>query len=167
MKHNRVIVINGFPGSGKDTFVEFIQDHHPAEIFNIHSSDYIKKVAKEKFNWDGIKDEKGRKLLAELMNVSQEYNDGIFQQNKEEIKDLLVLHYAGFIHVREKEEIFKYVEEFETLTVLVERSSSEENVPDNNADKNVLDMEYDIYIYNDGTLLGLEELAKGFIKDYM
>ena len=102
----RIVIINGMGGSGKDTFVEFCAKH--TKIMNISSVDKVKEAAKILVGWNGIKDEKSRKLLVDLKRISIEYNDYptkyILEENKKFLtNDADIL----FIHIREISEIQK------------------------------------------------------------
>lgn len=157
----KIFIINGVGGSGKDTFVDFIINNCKKYIINVTSSDEIKRVAKI-LGWNCKKDEKGRKFLSELMQLVRDYNDGIFNYWCEFIGNNSNKNNILFLHVREPNEIIKYVKKFNCKTILVERQNIK--VPDNISDKGVMDYNYDIIIENSLGLKNLEELAIKFIK---
>lgn len=99
MKYPIVFIINGYPGSGKDTFVNMVTEYgvhyNKYEKFKgslnqgyltINSStvDIIKKVAKE-LGWNGEKTPEARKFLADLKKLSVDFNDF---PNKKLISDI-------------------------------------------------------------------------------
>lgn len=59
--------------------------------------------------------------------------------------------------VREPEEIQRYVDYLDAITVLVDRNG---HIPNNHADQNVYDFDYDVIIHNDDTLEDLDIVAK-------
>ena len=67
-----VIVINGSGGAGKDTLCDMAAKHF--ETVNVSSIDPIKRIAREN-GWNGEKDLKSRKFLADLKQLFTEYND--------------------------------------------------------------------------------------------
>ena len=67
-----VMVINGAGGVGKDTLCEFAMKHF--KVMNISSITPIKELA-ALAGWDGKKDDKSRKFLSDLKQLSVEYND--------------------------------------------------------------------------------------------
>lgn len=166
-----VFVINGVGGAGKDEFIKYVKEKVGEDdaIANISTSDGYKIIARDEFGWDRKKDDKGRRLLAELMRVSREYNDGVFENTKSRIIKYLKGSSTKcvFVHVREPEEIKKYVGYFgdRTKTILVKRDNI--ITPDNDSDKGVFDYEYDIVIENNSTLKGLSRIASYFVKKYL
>lgn len=62
----QVIMISGKSASGKDTFANFLRENLEAEnkkVLIIHFADLVKTFAKQYYNWNGEKDEEGRRLL--------------------------------------------------------------------------------------------------------
>ena len=89
-KYPIVFIINGYPGSGKDTFVEkiskvgndtnFCNSHFFKCLqkgfgtINTSTIDPIKNVAKN-LGWKGEKTPEARKFLSEMKRIVTEYND--------------------------------------------------------------------------------------------
>jgi hypothetical protein len=68
-----IVLISGYAGSGKDTFAGFLIKHlSGAQKYAF--ADPIKEIARKYFEWDGIKDERGRKLLIEIGAAGMEEN---------------------------------------------------------------------------------------------
>lgn len=158
----QVIIINGTGGSGKDTFVEFCAKF--AKVTNISSVDKVKEAAQILVGWNGEKDEKSRKLLVDLKQLSIDYNDYpakyINKQyetfKKSESKYL-------FIHIREINEIEKIKALLNAKTLLV-RNPRVALITSNNSDGNVYNYNYDYIIENDGSLEDLKQKAKEFVS---
>lgn len=158
----QVIIINGTGGSGKDTFVEFCSEF--TKVTNISSVDKVKEAAKALVNWNGEKDEKSRKLLVDLKQLSIEYNDYPTQYIKEKYEEFMNSDSKYlFIHIREINEIekIKKILNAKTLLILNPRVAI---ITSNTSDGNVLNYNYDFTIKNDGTLEDLKQKAKKFVE---
>lgn len=61
-----VINVSGKAGSGKDTFADMLKtelEQKGYKVCRVNYADYLKYILTKFFNWDGQKDEKGRKML--------------------------------------------------------------------------------------------------------
>ncbi len=158
-----VIIINGKGGVGKDTLCNFVAKHYDTR--NISSITPILKIAKAG-NWDGNKDDKSRKLLSDLKHLFTNYNDLSFNYLKSQTEEFLVTEEEVlFVHMREPEEISKYLKYVTSQgltckTLLIERSSFEFKTYGNDADDMVGCYQYDFTYHND---LPLAEAEKDFI----
>lgn len=172
----RVVIINGRGGSGKDTVCEMAQDMiGVGYCCSISTVDIIKDWAEMMFTmssglgWDGKKDEKGRRLLADLKDAWQRYDEG---PRKHVIKKA---EYMGrlwgekgllFIHSREPEdikELLKSLANYNPVTLLVKNP----NIGDhgNHADDNAEDYgDYDYIISNSGSLQELRSKVRDFLE---
>lgn len=160
----KVIVINGSGGVGKDTFVEFCREF--TGVKNISSVDKVKEAAKVLVNWDGNKDEKSRKLLVDLKQLSIDYNNYPMTYIKDQIEEFKNDENQNlmFIHIREISEIEKVKNEFDVKTLLI-TSNRVEKITSNTSDANVDKYKYDYYISNDGTLDEFKIKAKQFVME--
>ena len=159
--NKQVIIINGTGGSGKDTFVRFCSEF--AKVTNISSVDKVKEAAKILVGWNGEKNEKARKILVDLKQLSIKYNDYPTKYIQEQYKifEKSDSQYL-FIHIREIEEIekIKKLLNAKTLLVLNPRVAL---ITSNSSDANVYKYEYDYKIENSGSLEDLKQKAKEFI----
>lgn len=154
----KIIVINGGAGIGKDAFVKNFSKYRKTKNFD--SVGKIKELARS-FGWDGLKDEKGRKLLSDLKIVTTAYNDfsygevckaiAEFESSDEEVM---------FIHIREPQEIDRVVKNFGAKSLIL-RNSDVKRVTTNSADANVENYKYD-YEISDLTFKNNEKKAKDF-----
>lgn len=78
----KIIVINGLPKSGKDTFASFASKY--ATTTNFSSVDFVKEVAKFA-GWNGVKDLKARLFLSKLKELLADYDDIPYKKIAEEI----------------------------------------------------------------------------------
>lgn len=160
----RIVVINGLPRSGKDTFAQLASKY--AVTTNFSSVDFVKEVAKFA-GWGGEKTPESRLFLSELKNLLTKYADIPYNKTVEEIdwffgqpeQELL------FIHIREPKEIARLVRTFGAVTVLVKRPENQQ-VISNDSDKYVESYNYDFVLNNDGDIDSLDKKAKGFV-DYL
>ena len=156
-----VIVINGSGGVGKDTLCDFAAECY--KVKNISSITPIKEIAKS-CGWDGRKDDKSRKFLSDLKLLCVEYNDYPTKWAIAEYESFLETdEEVMFVHVREPEEIAKFVSATNGVakTLLIrggERMKKE--CYGNVSDDGVENYSYDRYFLNDGTL---EQAREGFL----
>ena len=180
----KVVIINGKPQSGKDTFCRFAQgccdDDESANTLIISSVDPLKKMLTQ-LGWDGTKTYEIRDILMCMKRLWVQNQDGptMFLFN-----NILEFHktYTGednivFVHIREPEEIKKLVNALtgfesmgiDVISLLVIRESGEDtpNQPagTRRSDDEALinSYEYDVTINNDGDLIKLQELAAEFV----
>ncbi len=158
-------VINGSGGAGKDTLCELAAKHF--KTVNVSSIDPIKKIAREN-GWNGEKDLKSRKFLADLKQVFSEYNDLPTVYTIEKYKEFLDSDAElFFVHIREGEQIAHFIDEAKKVgtapkTLLI-RSKRCEAVYGNASDDDVENYAYDYYYYNDTTL----EEAEGAFCEFL
>ena len=160
-------ILNGTACSGKDLFVQIVSDYlseqtPPIQVKNISSVDNIKKAA-ELLGWDGVKNEKGRKFLSDLKDISTALYDAPMKY----MESYLTPHWnkcVKFFHIREPFEITKFVTKYPaTKTILIKRKNVVEY--DNHADAKVEDYDYDYIIYNYGTLEEYKEIVEKFCEE--
>ena len=162
--NKKIIIINGSGGVGKDTFVEFCGGF--TGVKNISSVDKVKEAAKILVGWNGEKDEKTRKLLSDLKQISIDYNNFPLVYIKNQVNDFLDNSFENimFIHIREIEEIEKVKSVVGAKTLLI-TNNRVEKIKTNKSDANVENYKYDFYIDNNGTLDELKEKAKKFVME--
>ena len=166
----KVIVINGYSRSGKDSFVDAVRKKIP-KCYQ-HSTIDTVRYALEEYGMlpYGKKGEAERKFLQTVKKAWIEYNDG---PTKEVIKHVLNLEkqylFANnvdrillFVHVREATEIYKLVQFFEDncITVKVTRP----NIKPQSGDEEVHKRHYDYEVYNDADIDDLDTLADYFLE---
>ena len=156
------IVINGAGGVGKDTLCELAAKHF--KVKNISSITPIKEIA-SLCGWDGTKDNKARKFLSDLKKLCVEFNDYPTVWAKCEYDEFLRSEAEiMFVHIREPEEIKKFVDATggAARTLLVrggKRMSCEKY--GNVSDDGVENYSYDFYFMNDSTL---EDAERNFVN---
>ena len=156
------IVINGAGGVGKDTLCELAAKHF--KVKNISSITPIKEVA-ALCGWDGTKDNKARKFLSDLKNLCVEYNNYPTLWAKGRYDEFLVSDdEIMFDHIREAEEIKKFVEATggaaKTLLVRGGKRMSNEKYG-NVSDDEVENYSYDYYFLNENTL---DDAERDFVQ---
>ena len=97
----RIVIINGKGGVGKDTLCDVIAKKYIVK--NVSSITPIKEIARIG-GWQGGKENKDRKFLADLKNLFVEYNDLPFVYLKKEMESFLqAKEEILFVHIREIE----------------------------------------------------------------
>lgn len=148
-----VIVINGKGGVGKDALCASLAERY--KVKNISAITPIKEIASQ-YGWNGEKDDRSRRFLSELKRIFADYNDLPTRYLVDEYKSFLESDGEFLcVHIREKEEIEKFISAVTTpvITLLVTRRAVEENhVYGNASDDDVDKFEYDFTYANDAPL---------------
>lgn len=158
----KIVIINGNGGVGKDTFVSFCARHK--NVKKCSTVDKIKEAAKV-LGWNNaMKSEVDRKFLADLKTLSTNYNDFPFTCLKNAIEEFKnddneVL----FLFIREIDEIKRMKEYISCKTLLITNSNTK-FIDSNEADKNVLNYEYDYVVENSLDEKELDNKAQEFLK---
>ena len=161
------IVINGMGGVGKDTLCRFAAGRYPTR--NVSSITPIKELA-ERCGWKGEKTDRARKFLSDLKALTVAYNDyptlylaGEYRAFLESDEQLM------FVHIREPEEIAKFVNATDgaAVTLLIRGGSrfDRKGVRYGNAsDDGVENYPYDYVFVNDKPLAETEGAFLGFLE---
>jgi hypothetical protein len=156
-----VFVINGAGGVGKDTLCDLAAKHF--KVYNKSTIMPIKDIA-AMCGWDGSKDARSRKFLADLKQLTVAYNDyptnWIFERYREFLSGEEQLM---FVHIREGAEIAKFVEATEgaAKTLLIRGGSRmTKSSYGNRSDDDVENYAYDYYFVNDKSK---EESERGMV----
>lgn len=156
-----VLIVNGKPRAGKDTFVEILNDFIPTYKYSMIEK--VKSMALD-CGYKASKDEKDRKFLYELKKLTDEYSDMSMRDVKDRVWEFAAHNIKELIMVidaRDPKDIEHLAYITGGFTVFIDN----ENVPaitSNEADANVDNYEYDFYIKNDGTLKDFEENVYNF-----
>ena len=161
MKGKLIIIVNGKPRAGKDTFALLLNKCEPVYKYSI--IDKVKAIALD-CGWKGGKTEKDRKFLSDLKKLTTDYsdmsyNDVIDKATEfycDEIKERILL-----IDMREAEDIDRAKYDMNAITVFI-KNDNVEAVTSNEADANVENYEYDYYIENNGTIKDFEANIRAF-----
>ena len=157
MEKKTVIVINGRSRVGKDTLCEIAG--HTFKVRNVSSITPVKEIALL-YGWDGVKDERGRKLLIALKKAFTEYNDMPMQYLRDQYNDFKRSdEEIMFVHIREPQEIERFRKIIPCTTLLIKRESAEVFALGN--DNDTSNYMYDVVFENNKPL---EESGADFIK---
>lgn len=163
-----IFVINGSPESGKTTFEHYVQTLVTWWRCHIFSTiDPIKVILEKECDWNGEKTPEARKALSELKKTLDEFCDFSINKTKENIAAIqhtLKEPNIIFIDCREPHNIKRLCEELGAKSLIIRRESAENKETSNGSDANVLNYNYDIEIWNNGTKEDLLEEAIKFIK---
>ncbi len=156
-----IIIINGSGGVGKDTLCDIVGKHY--STMNVSSIDPIKEIA-SKNGWNGKKDPKSRKFLADLKKIFVDYNDlpqkYLFERYNEFLaNDKQIL----FVHIREPEEIQKFKEKLNSqcITLLIRGRKTMIGSWNNSSDDDVENYNYNYYYENSKSL---EDMESDFLE---
>ena len=169
---SKIVVMNGMPMSGKSQFVEYCLEELGKYGDEVSTVDFVKEIALSA-GWDGEKRPRDRKFLSDLKDLLTEWGDVPYKkiiEARDEFENVLGFYGLNpkkgvlFTHCREPQEIQKFKDRDNAITVLIRRASVENNNQSNHADANVFEYNYDYVIENNGTLDELKEKAKGFLE---
>lgn len=159
-----IIIINGFGGVGKDSFINSLRPYY--KVTNISFVDKIKESASI-LGWNSGKTEEDRLFLHKLLLLSIVYNDSPYEHVKKSIsyfrKDTPYDCKLMFIHIREPEAIDRVKKDFGCTTLLI-TNINKPRILSNMEDTNVENYTYDHVIHNDGDLDNLKQQAQEFIS---
>lgn len=184
----RVIVLNGAPQSGKDSFALLAQgycnDNECANVLNLSSVDPIKDVL-EKFGWDGEKTDNVRDIITNMKRLWIDAQNGpttfmlynILEWHKQYVGEDNIV----FCHIREPEEIDKLKKiisgmesiGIEFMSVFIIRGGNvvdgcnADSIRDSDNPKLISQYCYDRIIYNDGDLASYDEKVCEFINQIL
>lgn len=144
-----IVVINGKGGVGKDTLCDSVSAVY--ETQSISAIEPIKDIA-VLHGWDGEKDERGRRFLAELKQAFIHYNDlptsYLCDKTEQFLKsdsDIL------FVHIREPDQIQRFIDNIphcNCVSILVQRDEIDSKHFGNDADDEVDNYPYDYVFEN-------------------
>ena len=170
----KIFIVNGYPESGKDTFIDMCLEYLGNNGFKYSTVDVVKEYAKQ-IGWDGKKDDRGRELLSDLKKALEKYNNFSHINVREFIGRTLYTgakngesldNYVFFIIAREPEQIKSFQKEYKnSKSILIKRDAVEKREYSNDADRKVELFTYDYTVYNTGTLKNLKEMAAKFLEE--
>ena len=167
----KVIVINGAPCSGKDTFANMCITNNTGAGTIISMADAAKDVARY-CGWNGEKTPKNRKFLSDLKDLLDNWGDTSFK-NVEKFIDALfeieqgVDNWIVFVMSREPKDIERLKRRFNAYTIYISNYQAEKEPATNHADADIKCFTYDEYISNNSTLDELELKSKDFVERIM
>lgn len=159
----KILIVNGLPRSGKDTFAKIVKENISAK--KISSVDYIKTIA-VLCGWNGEKNGESRKFLADLKFLTSKYNDLSFNKVTEQIDEFRENndYELMLIDVREPEEIEKYKNIHNAITVFIDNKRVE-GEQSNKADASVKEFKYDYIIDNNSTISRFAHNIRNFLDE--
>ena len=179
-KENRklkVCCISAKARHGKDTAAAMMAEYLESKgkrVLITHYADLLKFICTKFFGWNGDKDEAGRTLLQRIgTDVIGKKNPGYWAEFIVEILEFFKddWDYVLIPDTRYPVEIFTMKENFETVTLRVERPGFESNLTEEqkqHASEVSLDSyRFDGIIYNDSTLEEFEFKVKLFTDAFL
>ena len=169
MNRKEIIVINGKGGTGKDTLCKSLSEQH--KVLVVSAIDPIKEIAKN-YGWDGEKDDKARRFLADLKKAFVDYNNLpteylLNKTNSFINSDAEIL----FVHIREADQIDMYKEAIlpmKCITLLVTREEIDQNhYYGNKADDDVFNYNYDYVFANNDSLVDSKKKFRSLINNIL
>jgi len=157
-----IIGISGKAQSGKDTAGLYLTGCQG--FTRVASADALKRIAMRTFNWDGQKDERGRKFLQDLATAVRNYDpDFWIKITLQEIENRSLAKDFVITDVRYKNEA-NLLKEKGAILIRIEREGIKKY--DHPSETELDDYEgFDYRIYNNGTIEELESVLKNILID--
>ena len=169
----KIVVINGMPRSGKDTFIKAVSSLDTPRCYATSTIDEVKNIAYD-CGWDGKKTPKARKFLSDLKSLLTIFNDYPLQSCVDYINHILFYldgadiptkNVIFFISCREPKEIDRIKYLFGAKTLVVRRPEVEQTKYLTNSDNDALEYEYDYEIFNSGTIEEFYAAAQYLVEE--
>jgi hypothetical protein len=158
----KIIAFAGLAQSGKTTAANFIPG-----VKILSFADPVKQIALSSFNWDGVKDEKGRRLLQVIgTECGRAYDNDIWiKKMRDQIKIYTPLYNVIAIDDCRFDNESELVKELGGIVIEILRPGC---VPDGHASEQGISP-YLIYkqIMNDGTIEQLKEKVLSLVAEYI
>jgi hypothetical protein len=181
-----ILLINGAATSGKDLFIDSLESSANFVVSRTSIIDPTKEIA-ALVGWNGKKEEKDRKFLAELKTLLDNYKGFSFQRTVDFVIQKMIAFDATLdseifgpkeiphvicIITREPEDIsaleaYFVGQGFQVESILIRRDEAEENMPKNHADQGIFDHNYSIHIANNGTIEDFKKAAVSAIEQLL
>lgn len=168
-----LVILNGFPRSGKDSFADFCIEHltkQNVKAVKFSSVDKIKEASKLFGYDDNLKSDNEREFISKLKELTTDYFDHPFNY----ITNFIVEndYQIFFVMIREIDEIRRIVNHYDftestvdVRTVLIEGKNDLRL--DNNSDKNVKKYVYDYTFENFKSLYDWSNVAIEFSNQFL
>lgn len=173
----KVILISGHAQNGKDTIASLLENELTAsgrKVLVAHYADLLKYICKTLFNWNGQKDEKGRRLLQYVgTDVIREKRPSYWVDFIADMLDLFGDNwdYVLIPDTRFPNEVERIAEKFDSIHIRVVRENfvspltpEQQMHPSETALDNC---DPDVLIYNDGSIQELEETIHYLISEVL
>lgn len=172
-KRKVIVIVNGYPRSGKDTFVDFAGEYFTRlgwKAYAMSSIDFIKKITSDNGISEEPKTPEKRALWADLKAAFEKYDRLVSRKTMARMQDQMFAcpreKQIGFIHVREPDSItfMKTLATDEFVTIFIDRLAAE-RVTSNTSDMEVENFTYDHIIQNNSDLDALKLIAQRFAHE--
>ncbi len=173
----KVILISGHAQNGKDTIASLLENELTAsgrKVLVAHYADLLKYICKTLFNWNGQKDEKGRRLLQYVgTDVIREKRPSYWVDFIADMLDLFGDNwdYVLIPDTRFPNEVERIAEKFDSIHIRVVRENfvspltpEQQMHPSETALDNC---DPDVLIYNDGSIQELKETIHYLISEVL
>lgn len=173
----KVILISGHAQNGKDTIASLLENELTAsgrKVLVAHYADLLKYICKTLFNWNGQKDEKGRRLLQYVgTDVIREKRPSYWVDFIADMLDLFGDNwdYVLIPDTRFPNEVERIAEKFDSVHIRVVRENfvspltpEQQMHPSETALDNC---DPDVLIYNDGSIQELKETIHYLISEVL
>ena len=181
----KVVIINGTPMAGKDTFVDLATKYcdmdESANILNLSSVDLIKEMLYG-FGWDGDKTNNIRDIISKIKQIWINAQNGPTMFLINNIMNFHQMHQMEdnivFCHIREPEEINKLCKALvgfdavgiDVMTLFIIRNTDNIDITsmiDADNPDIISNYHYDMIINNDGDLVQFDEKVIKFINELL
>ena len=170
----KILCIAGQAEHGKDTFANALKqqlERVNKKVLIIHNADYLKFIATKYFDWDGKKDEKGRRLLQQLGTEKiRNFNPDFHAESVLRIIELFKSDFDYFLipDVRFPNEIAILKDDLDVMSVKINRVNFENSLTEeqrlHSSETALSDYEFDYILNMKSGIDNVFESTKSFIK---
>lgn len=171
-----VIIVNGQPGAGKDTFIDFANQQITQVDKNIFVKSYSSiDIVRDNIEYFGVditlKTQKDRDLMSNIGDLLEEHSGIRSNLCHQKIASCVQIPRPSvlFLHIREPKLIQKVIDAYKDVVyvdfIRVQiKSDRALNITSNHSDANTDDMEYDFVVNNSGTKGQLYDQATDLLR---
>ena len=171
----KVILICGKASSGKNQLADYIEKYlnrdsngnFVSKTLVRGNAQSVKEIAYRQYNWDGVKDRKGRQLLLDITNERYNYDNNYWEKetflqaimHQETNRNCEYLIIPDWRYAQTKTYFEKVADE--VITIRITRPNLEEGThSDHSSENDFKNFEVDYEVINDKDLLNLEGVAR-------
>lgn len=158
-----IVLINGKARSGKDTVAKLLKEHFESKGLkaSINSNaEAVKGIAKYMFDWNGIKDTKGRQLLLDITEAGYKYDPYFWEYKNNKSMIEADIYIVPDWRYKSTFNYFNLQDNVITINVNNDNRESIGELSNHSSETGLDNFVFDYFIDNNGSLEDLQEQVK-------